>query len=116
MRIKLIHVHHVTESNPYKCQKGKLFIYEKKEIEVPGLLPDETMSHVLGKTEGGSLDDCMDLCNGAEGCQSLFYLEKNSDPYLDQTCYLSSIEATGKPQGDWKAFAKSCVVRMYIYI
>ena len=119
IRIKLIHVHHVTESNPYKCEKNLLFKYEKIET-VSSPLPDETIKHLIGKTEGGSQDDCMDLCNAAEGCQSFFYLEKDisgaSGPDVDRTCYLSSIEATGKPQGDWKVFKKSCVDGMFIYI
>ena len=119
IRIKLIHVHHVTESNPYKCEKNLLFKYEKIET-VSSPLPDETIKHLIGKTEGGSQDDCIDLCNGAEGCHSFFYLKETtssaSGTYSDGTCYLSSIEVKGRPPGDWKAFAKSCVARMYIYI
>ena len=117
IRIKIIHAHNVTESNPYKCEKNLLFKYEKIETGTSPFL-DETMKHVIGNTEGGSQEDCMDLCNGAERCQSFFYLEKSSGIYKARSCYLSSIDLSSaeRPPGEWKSFAKSCVDGMFIYI
>ena len=107
--IKLIHVHHVTESNSYKCEdKNLLFKYTMINF-TNGVLP-ENMKHVFGKTEGGSQDDCIDLCNGAEGCQSIFYSETGGK------CHLSSIEVAAAPGGDWKTYAKSCVVGVLMYM
>ena len=71
--------------------------------------------HEIGDTVGGSQDDCIDLCNGAEGCQSIFYKKP------ERKCHLSSIDV---PQGidrpdivdGWKTYAKSCVQGVFIYI
>ena len=69
--------------------------------------------HEIGNTDGGSQDDCIDLCNGAEGCQSIFYHK------TDRKCHLSSIDV---PQGieedpnGWFTYAKSCVQGVFIYL
>ena len=106
-RTKLINSLNVTESNSYKCEDVNLLFKYTKINDSTGFVSP----HEIGDTKGGSQEDCIDLCNGAEGCQSIFYSENT------QKCHLSSIEVTkAKPGADWKTYVKSCVTGVLIYI
>ena len=116
IRIKLIHIYHVTESFTYKCEKEyQKMKYPKFEIDSNKIIGQQ---HMIGKTKGGSYDDCMDLCSGAEGCQSINY-EKDLVSKDTGKCYLSSIDLTNQITdivSDVMASAKKCVDGMFIYI
>ena len=116
IRIKLIHFYRITESSTYKCNK------KHQSLKYPKFLIDSNkiigQQHMIGKTKGGSYDDCMDLCSGAEGCQSINYVK---DAVLKDTgeCYLSSIDLSnqlGDTETTVMASAKTCMDGMFIYI
>ena len=117
IRIKLIHFYRITESSTYKCNK------KHQSLKYPKFLIDSNkiigQQHMIGKTKGGSYDDCMDLCSGAEGCQSINYVT-DSNPALKDTgeCFLSSIDLRTQftNPGTVMASAKTCMDGMFIYI